>query len=187
MKLSKESKIKVLENFYGIDYTFFGKSVNKVDTCCPIFIEEYMSVKGALLSLVVEMYKLMNYSPKLISEKVTKKVLFESAIKRAKKARRESKKLVTSKMGRNSVKSKLVESIQGSEEKVNVEKIVQEEIRRKSFSLAVDSMLIGSAITESKDYKKLNEFRGKILEDAYKILRNQLVESAMSILDNGSY
>ena len=38
--LLKESKIRVLENFYALDYVFFGKSVNKVDTCCPLVREE---------------------------------------------------------------------------------------------------------------------------------------------------
>ena len=64
MKLKKESKIRVLENFYSLDYVLFGKPVSKVDTCCPVFVEEYLSVKGALLSTVVEMYNLINYSPK---------------------------------------------------------------------------------------------------------------------------
>jgi len=29
MKLSKESKIRVLEDFYAIDYVFFGKPAKK--------------------------------------------------------------------------------------------------------------------------------------------------------------
>ena len=53
--LSKESKIRVLENFYGVDYVFFGKPVGKIDSCCPIIKEEYVSIKGALLSVFVEL------------------------------------------------------------------------------------------------------------------------------------
>ena len=56
MKLKKESKIRVLENFYSLDYVLFGKPVSKVDICCPVFVEEYLSIKGALMSLVIEMY-----------------------------------------------------------------------------------------------------------------------------------
>jgi len=45
--LSTESKIRVLENFYALDYVFFGKPVQEVEFCCPLVKEEYLSVKGA--------------------------------------------------------------------------------------------------------------------------------------------
>ena len=32
--LQKESKIRVLENFYSLDYVFFGKPVQKMKGCC---------------------------------------------------------------------------------------------------------------------------------------------------------
>ena len=49
--LSKESKIKILENFYGLDYVFFGKPVKEIQTCCAALVEDYVSVKGALMSV----------------------------------------------------------------------------------------------------------------------------------------
>jgi len=68
--LTKESKIRALENFYALDYTFFGKPINKVETCCPLVKEEYLSIKGAFLSVFIEMIRLVDHSPKRIEERV---------------------------------------------------------------------------------------------------------------------
>ena len=68
--LSKESKIRVLENFYALDYVFFGKSVAQVESCCPLVKEEYLAIKGALLSVFVEMLKLVGHTPEAIEEHV---------------------------------------------------------------------------------------------------------------------
>lgn len=185
MKIKKESKIRVLENFYSLDYVLFGKSVSKVDTCCPVFVEEYLSVKGALMSLVIEMYKLVKHAPKTITEEVTSKKLMKMARESAEIARENCKKLVTSEKGSADVKKSLRESISKTKKNLNIEKLVQEKIRIKAFSLAVDNLLIGRAITESKKFDKLNTWNGRIIEDAYKVLRDNLVESAVNIIENG--
>jgi len=185
MKLKKESKIRVLENFYSLDYVLFGKPVSKVNVCCPVFVEEYFSIKGALMSLVIEMYKLVKHNPSTLTEKVDASGLRKMARESAIIARENCKKLVTSKQGRKSVKTELRESISKiKNNKIDIEKIVQEKIRTKAFSLAIDNLLIGRAITESKKINKLNTWNGKIIEDAYKILRDNLVEAAMNILEN---
>lgn len=185
MKLKKESKIRVLENFYSLDYVLFGKPVIKENVCCPVFVEEYLSVKGALMSLVIEMYKLVKHSPETITEKVSEKSLRKMARESAIIARENCKKLVTSKKGRKNVKIELRESLSKmNSKKVNIEKLVQDKIRTKAFSLAVDNLLIGRAITESKKIKKLNSWNGRIIEDAYKVLRDNLVEAAMNIIEN---
>ena len=59
--LSKESKIRVLENFYAIDYIFFGKPLKKVTSCCPLIKEDYLSIKGALMSVFIEMAKMVEH------------------------------------------------------------------------------------------------------------------------------
>jgi len=61
--LTKEGKIRVLENFQSIDYIFFGRPVTKLDTCCEGLVQEYITVKGALMSLMVEMYNLIELNP----------------------------------------------------------------------------------------------------------------------------
>jgi hypothetical protein len=184
MKLKKESKIRVLENFYSLDYVLFGKPVSKVDICCPVFVEEYLSIKGALMSLVIEMYKLVKHSPVALTEKVESKDLIKMAKNSAIIARENCKKLVTSRKGRENVKQDLRESLSKTKKKVDIDKLVQEKIRTKAYSLAVDNLLVGRAISESKKYNKLNTWNGRIIEDAYKILRDNLVESAIGIIEN---
>lgn len=182
--LKKEAKTRILENFYAIDYALFGKPIAEMELCCPILSEEYLSVKGALLSTVVEMYNLINYSPKFKKEIKNSKQIIESAIISAKDARGYSKKLVSSPMGRSSVKEMLKEDMKVNKN-IKIDETIQNNIRKKAFSLAIDQLLIGRAITESKDFKKLDSWEGGIMEKTYKILRTQLAETAFEILDNG--
>ena len=185
MKLSKVSKIRILENFYALDYVFFGKPVTESTVCCPFFIQEYLSVKGAILSVIIEMFKLVEHKPEVISERVDSKNLQKMAISTAKSARANCKKLVVTEKGKEDVKNMVKEALNESKgSDVKMEDIVQKKIREKSFSLAVDNLLIARTISESKGYKKMNEWEGKILEDAYKILRDQLVECALNIVEN---
>ena len=58
MMLTKESKMRLLENFYAIDYTLFNERASLVESCCPETIREFITVKGALLSIMIEMHKL---------------------------------------------------------------------------------------------------------------------------------
>ena len=99
-------------------------------------------------------------------------------------ARENCKKLVTSRKGRENVKQDLRESLSKTKKKVDIDKLVQEKIRTKAYSLAVDNLLVGRAISESKKYNKLNTWNGRIIEEAYKILRDNLVESAIGIIEN---
>jgi len=183
MKLSKESKIRVLENFYAMDYVLFGKPVKNMGTCCPALIEEYISVKGALLSVMIEMFNLVEHTPAKLQEKVDTKSLHKMAKNSAKLAREMCEKLVSSRKGRAELKETLKEAVT-SEENVNVENVVQRKIREKAFSLAIDNLLVAKTLSESKNYKQLNEWEGRIIEDAYKILRDNLVENAILILDD---
>lgn len=180
--LSKESKIRILENFYALDYVFFGKPVKKMDTCCPALVEDYLSVKGALNSVIIEMLKLVQHSPEKLTEKVNMKLLTKNAIEAAKICRENSKKIVSTEQARNNIKSSLREQLKEDKEKVDIPKLVEGLIREKAFKLATDNLLIARVISESKNYSELNEWSGKIIEDSYKILRDSLVESAIAIL-----
>lgn len=182
--LSKESKIRVLENFYSLDYIFFGKPLKKVESCCLGLVEEYINVKGALLAIMVEMYKLVEHSPKPLTEKISTKVFTANAKRYAKYARESAQKIVTTEKAKQNIKEQLKRNL--SENKnVNVPKLVEGLIREKAFKLAVDHLLIARTIAESKGVSKMNEWTGKLLEDSYKILRDSVVESALTILDDG--
>jgi len=179
--LSKESKIRVLENFYGIDYVFFGKPVKKVNNCCPVVKEEYISIKGALMSVFVEMLRLMEHSPKPLAEKVGKGQLLEMAKYSAKSARNAAQKIVTTEAARRDIKADLKEALKENAN-LDLTQLVETKIREKAFRLAVDNLLIARALVEAKNVNNMNEWTGKIAEDSYKILRDSLCETAMMIL-----
>lgn len=179
--LTKESKIKILENFYALDYIFFGKSVKEMKHCDLALVEDYMSIKGALLSVMVEMFKLVDHTPKPVTEKVSSKILFGSARIRAKIAREMSHKLVSTEKGRADVKAELRE-VMTQKENIDINATVEKAIRTKAFRLASDNLLIAATISEAANFEEMNEWSGRIIEDSYKILRDSLVDSALIVL-----
>jgi hypothetical protein len=180
--LKKESKIRVLENFYAVDYVFFGKPVAKVDSCCPLVKEEYLSIKGALMSVFIEMLKMINHQPKPLKEFVDSASLVGISKNTARIAREAARKIIATPKSRQNIKES-VSQVMAEDKKANVSKVIEQKITEKAFSIAVDALLIGRTLREAKDYKKLNEWEGRILEDSYKILRDSLVETAYQILD----
>lgn len=182
--LSKDGKVRVLENFYAIDYVLFGKSVTKMNSCCPALIEDYMNTKGALMSIMIEMYKLIDHVPATITETVNSAKLLKMAKGSAKIARENCKKLVVTEKGRRDIKEVVKEELTNNPDSI-MEDIVKEQIRTKAFGLAIDNLLIARTLAESNSdqIKKFNEWEGQIVEDAYKILRDNLVDSAVDILN----
>lgn len=178
----KESKIKVLENFYALDYIFFGKPVKKMEACCPALVEDYLAVKGALSSVVIELLKVIKHSPEKLTEKVDLKMMTKNARESAKICRENAKKIVATDKAKQNIKADLKEQLKENDSKVDIPKLVEGLIREKAFRLAVDNLLIAKAISESENYTELNEWGGKIIEDSYKILRDSLVESSILIL-----
>jgi len=183
--LSKESKIRVLENFYGIDYVLFGRPLKEVSNCCPIVKEEYVSIKGALLSVFVEMLRVMDHQPEVLDEKIGSKDLMLMARSNAKGAREASQKVVTTESARRDIKNELKKALSENKD-LNVSKLVEQKIREKAFRLAVDNLLVARSLQEAKNLDAMNEWTGKIIEDSYKILRDNLCETAMMILDDDS-
>jgi len=181
--LSKESKIRVLENFYALDYIFFGKPLKKVDSCCPLVKEDYISIKGALLSVFIEMTKMVNHSPDTLEERMSTKRLLSNARAYAKDARQASRVVVKTERARNDIKRELKAVIKEGEDH-DIPSLIENKIREKAFRLAVDNLLIARMLNESKDIKSLNDWSGKIVEDSYKILRDNLCETANLILDS---
>lgn len=188
MSLSKETKIRVLENFYAIDYVLFGKPLKNIDlvesddcdACNKALIDEYVTAKGALLSTVIEMYRLVKHTPPVIEEKITNRTLSKMAINSAKVSRQNAITLVKEDRARDEIKNNLITSIT-EKEKVDVEKEVRLTIREKAYSLALDNLLIARTINESEKYKELDSWLGRIVEDAYKVLRDAVIETASEI------
>lgn len=179
--LSKESKIRVLENFYALDYVFFGKPVAQVESCCPLVTEEYLSIKGALMSVFVEMLKIVGHTPDQLDEQVNSDALMQTAKLSARIARENAERIVSTDKSRAAIKETLKQKIKEGEE-IDISEAIEGQIRQQAFSLAVDNLLLARVVSESEQFSKLNEWEGTIVEDSYKILRDNLIESAYDIL-----
>jgi hypothetical protein len=181
--LLKESKIRVLENFYGLDYIFFGQQLKEVTNCCPLIKEDYLSIKGALLSVFVEMLKLVEHSPNPVEGEVRTPQLLEMARDGAKNARAAAERVVTTEKARQDIKLELRQIVEEGD-KVDVPALVELMIREKAFRLAIDNLLVARILSESLNMNALNTFEGRIVEDSYKVLRDNLCETANLILEN---
>lgn len=187
-KLSKESKMQVLENFYGLDYVFFNKPLKELNYCCPALAEEYVNLKGALMSIFVEMLKLMEHNPETISEKIDIAKIREGASISADRSRFAASKLMQTKAAMDNIKNSLMESIaitesEEGEDKIDPKEFVEFQIQTKSYSLAVDNLMLAKPLSESNNVKAMLGFEGMLLEDSYKILRDGMCECALIILE----
>jgi len=180
--LSKESKIRVLENFYALDYVFFGKPLKKVDSCCPLVKEDYLSIKGALMSVYIEMLKMTEHDPEVFEERTSSMILLKNARAAAKSAREAASQVVKTERARNDIKRELKISIKEGEGE-DIPNLIEYKIREKAFRLAVDNLMVARMLNESTNIEVLNDWTGKIVEDSYKILRDNLCETANLILD----
>ena len=80
------------------------------------------------------------------------------------------------------IKKELRENIEsGDSDDLTMEELVESTIRQRTFSLAIDNLLIGRLLHESTAGDQLNSWEGRILEDAYKVLRESLIEIALFI------
>jgi len=185
-KLSKESKMQVLENFYGLDYIFFNKPLQEVDYCCPALAEEYVNLKGAMMSVFIEMLKVMEHTPDPTTEKLTVAEIRENASINADKSRFASSKLMQTEAAKNSIKDSLIENLalEDAEEEINPQEFIEFEIKTKSYALAVDNLMLAQPLFEASDVKAMLGFEGSLLEDSYKILRDGLCECALIIIED---
>lgn len=179
--LSKESKLRVLENFYGIDYVLFGKPVSEMKACCPLLKEEYIASKGALLSVFIEMMRYAEHSPKPVKEYIDSKKMISRAKRSSKLVREYVSKLVKSPKSRVDIKTAVVEALKEDKD-ADIITLTEDKIREKAFTLALDTLLVARILRESTLIENFNDISGRILEDSYKILRDSLAVIALEIL-----
>jgi hypothetical protein len=184
-KLTKESKMQVLENFYGLDYVFFNKPLKELDYCCPALAEEYVNLKGALMSVFVEMLKVMEHTPEAVAEKVDVAKIREKASINADNSKFASSKLMQTEAARKSIKDSLIENLalEEDEDEISPQEFIEFQIQAKSYALAIDNLMLAKPLSEAKDVNAMVGFEGKLLEDSYKILRDGLCECALIIIE----
>lgn len=185
--LSKESKLQVLENFYGLDYIFFGQPLKEMDYCCPALAEEYVNLKGAMMSIFIEMLKLMEHQPQELTEKMSIAQIRERASQSADNSKFASSKLMQTEAAKASIKDSLIETLaleSDDDDEIEPSAFIEFQIKTKSYALAVDNLMLAKPLSEAKEVKAMLGFEGKLLEDSYKILRDGLCECALIIIED---
>jgi len=190
MRLTKQSKIRMIENFYGLDVMFFGENASKKvsKVCCPALLEEYAVNKGVLLSIVGEMYELMGHSPKDV-KKYTKvnRMIEESVVPmvfHAKDWAKDVLNLDESRMLiRKDIENYLSENVD-DENSVDIDELIESKVLDKMYSISTDNLLVVSAMAESKHPLNLKKPEGRVLMSAYRVIRDSLIESAQLIRES---
>lgn len=180
MSLTKESKIRVLESFYALDHIFFGDHASNVKESLSevgkTMYEEYQTSKGALLTITVEMFNLLGHKPESITENVDTKSLKEMAQESSNIAKKNARKILESSKGQQFIKEEVKQAQNANED--NISSIVDQKVNEVSKQISVDNLLVARTLHESETPDKLNEWEGEILEDAYKVLRDHVIEVA---------
>lgn len=183
MSLTKESKIRVLESFYALDHIFFGDTASNIkeqlsDVGTTLY-EEYQSSKGALLTIAIEMFNYLGHNPEKIEEKVDGETIKVMAQESSNIAKNNAKKILNSEKGQSFIKEEVKQARENSEE--NLSDVVDQKVNEVSNQLAIDNLIVARTLYESEDPSKLTEWEGEILEDAYKVLRDHVIEVADKI------
>lgn len=178
--LTKESKIRILENFISMDYLFFGKPISEM-TDDTIMAKQYLELKGSLCSALTEMYDTMKHHPNEFDKIIDEQDITKLAIEAAVVARKNTKSLLVSPDGKTNITESVFNTIRSNED-ADVDSVVNYTIQEKAFQLGMDNMLIARSLSESENIDVLNTFEGKILEDTYKSIRDSLVETALMII-----
>lgn len=179
-KLVSGAKLMILENFYALDYLFFGKPISEVKICCNLIKEDYITKKNAILSLIVEMTKHTKASPNLKTF-ITEEDLHNKAITSAKIARESTNAVIKSNKFREQMKDIIFESVVSDKKIKNLNRKVQSTLESKILSIGVDNLLIARLLTETKNIHKFNDWHGRVIEDAYHILKEDLIDVAYVI------
>lgn len=182
--LNKQAKIQVLENYYALDKLMFGKHIRATNYCDESILE-YITTKASLLSVVVEIMRLLEYTPETKNKgSISSKLLSEQATKRAKNSREKALLIISSDKGKDNIISKLREDIIAEESNNNIRQIVENEIRSYALSTAIDHLILTPVIRECKNLKQHSTWEGRIIEDSYKILRDSLVDVATTMISD---
>ena len=167
-------KVKILESWYIIDSVLFGDHSRNVVKENATF-REYASLKGALLSNLFEYYTHIKYTP--VYESVPHGV--KQLTIAARDSARYSKKLASNILQQEAVKEAIKRRVirESKDRKIeNVETFTDSLITEKFIQIALDNALIGVPVLEARSIKNTEDFRGQILEDTYKMMRNSLID-----------
>jgi predicted transposase YbfD/YdcC len=169
---------KNLENWYIIDSILFNAHAREVISEGKVF-KEYVALKASLLSNLYEYWQHVQYSPVDDSTPTKVRTLQESAVHTAKRGKALASELMSRDAFKNSIKNHILAESK-KHEVADISAFQDKLIQEKFKQFSIDNCLIGLPLLESKNPDAKCDFQCKILEEAHKLMRDNLVRLAMT-------
>jgi len=169
-------KVKILEEWYVVDSILLGGHAKDVISS-PKQFEQYVALKGSLLSSLFEFYSHIKYIPKYDKVPRSVRTLTEAAKQTAIHCKKLASNIMNKDIVRESLKKKIVREGKNTSD---MDKFADKIIREKFNQLALDNALMGIPIIEAANKKACEDFTGQMLQDSYKLMRNAVVRLAKS-------
>jgi len=169
--MSKSTQAMNLSKWFGIDKILFGKRSPK-EALGEGEFQKYNIAKGALLSNLFEIFKILDYNPEL--ELKTTREMADFACQSAELALGHARNVLTHEDVSKKISSEINSLCEKADEKTNTRVIAEELIDRNIKATALDVYLMEDAI-EKSDISVLKNSEGKIMVAAYKKLRDAMI------------
>lgn len=180
--LKKSLQTKVLENWYLIDSVLLnGHAKSKIKS--PKLFEQYVSLKAAFLHTLYEFYCHINFMPRY-EDGLPKNV--KALTEQAKCSAKASKKIAADILHKESVREALKKRIIREAEEKNIkdmDSFSDKIIKEKFIQFSLDNALIGLPLLESANKKALDDFKGQMLNESYKMYRNAIIQLARTCMN----
>lgn len=170
--MSKSMKSEVLKHWFGIDSILFGQKAT--ESLSEENISKYLSTKGALLSNLFELYKKINLDPDTKFDTVADMV--KESIELADVSKKRARELLESESVTKMVREEIKDI--GSVESLTERQVARYVVLKRRNAVAIDSMMLESTLTEEQK-KLLSDWKGKVLVNAHKTLRDNLIEISL--------
>lgn len=163
---------EVLKYWYFIDSVLLNGHAKKVITDQKDY-NEYISVKGALLNNLYELYKYIEYNPKNIEVPKNDKILQEQAVQLAKRSKSISANMIQDKKFVDHMKKIIIKESQNSKID-NIKELTENIINTRFLKMSLDNILVGVPLIEANN--PIKDFKSEILEETYLMMRSNLIE-----------
>jgi len=170
--MSKSMKAEVLKHWFGIDSILFGKKAT--EGLSEETISNYLTTKGSLLSNLFEIYKKIKFDSNTNYNTVAE--MIKESMELAETSKKRAKKLLENESVTKMVREEIKDI--GSVESLTEREVAKYVILKRRNAVAIDSMLLESVISEDQK-KLLNDWKGKVLVNAHKMLRDNLIEISL--------
>jgi len=170
--MSKSMKSEVLKHWFGIDTVLFGNKAT--DSLSEENISNYLTTKGSLLSNLFEIYKKIKFEPGTKFNTVAD--MIKESFDLAENSKARAKELLESESVTKMVREEIKDI--GSVESLTEREVARYVIQKRRNAVAIDSMMLESALSEEQK-ELLTDWQGKVLVDAHKTLRDNLIEISL--------